>query len=215
MEYLQVKPHVIIEGPDGSGKSTLAGEIATTLNRSGFRATTTREPGGWNLSVTSTLREYILYGDGNKDNDITGLAFTLDSWAGYQHTKNVLKTHAVIQDRSVLSRLVYQREKVNDEVTRLFVSKCQYLDSAWTIYLRADRELILSRKPEHLRDVFEQGLDKTIENYEAILPIYRDLCGGRLSVLDVPAGQSVRDTADKAIALLVEEMPEFRKFYEN
>lgn len=215
MESPLLKPHVVIEGPDGSGKSALVGEIVKQLNTKKFRAVATREPGGWNMAVTEALRDWVIYGEGHKDPDIAGMSFLIDSWAAYQKTRKVLETHAVIQDRSVLSRLVYQSGKSSDVVTKLFVDKCPYLKTAWTLYLRTDPELIVSRKPMHLRDELEHNLENTIQRYDEIVGPFRELCDGAVSALEVKEGQSLDTVGAMAIDRLIKDMPGFREFYES
>lgn len=100
---------ITFEGPDGSGKSTQIELLKNYLNKKGYKALMTREPGGTRIS--ELIRDIIL------DKDNTDMSYMTEAFlyaaSRAQHVDQVIRPalndgNVVISDRFVDSSIVYQ-----------------------------------------------------------------------------------------------------------
>lgn len=114
---------VSFEGGDGAGKSTQVRLLRAAIERAGYEATVTREPGG--TEISERLRRLVL------DPALTAMSDRTEALlyaaARAQHVEEVIrpaleKGHVVVCDRFVDSSIVYQgigRELGEDQIVEL------------------------------------------------------------------------------------------------
>lgn len=110
---------ITFEGPDGSGKTTQIQELKTYLEKNGYNAVLTREPGG--TPIGEKIRQIIL-DKNNQEMDYVAEAL-LYAASRAQHVNQVIKPaleqgRMVICDRFMDSSIVYQGygRKLGDSV---------------------------------------------------------------------------------------------------
>ena len=100
---------ITIEGPDGSGKSTQIEKLRVYLEKKGYKAILTREPGG--TEISEKIRNIILDKNNKEMNNMTEALLYAASRA--QHVAEVIKPalemgETVICDRFIDSSIAYQ-----------------------------------------------------------------------------------------------------------
>ncbi|QOX65572.1 dTMP kinase [Anoxybacterium hadale] len=100
---------ITFEGPDGSGKTTQIERLRSFVEKKGYDAVLTREPGG--TAISEKIREIILDRNNTEMDPMTEALLYAASRA--QHVAQVIKPalesgRAVICDRFIDSSIVYQ-----------------------------------------------------------------------------------------------------------
>ncbi len=105
----KLKLFITLEGGEGTGKSTTASALRDKLEKSGYSAHVTREPGGQGLAIAEDIRKIIM--NHGEINAITELL--LFNASRSEHVDKVIKPrlnegNIVISDRFADSTVVYQ-----------------------------------------------------------------------------------------------------------
>ena len=198
---------ITIEGIECVGKSTNAKFIETMLNKKGYKALVTREPGG--SGIGEKIRNILLFEKKDTLSPMTELLLLFA--AREKHINEIIKPALengtwVICDRFTDASFAYQgfgRELGFEKVNQLKALIQKDFEPDLTILLDAPLEVITSRRKLNPNDRFESEDKKFFgrvrNGYLELAKIFED----RVKVID--ASQDIEDVQNQ-IKILINSM---------
>ena len=200
---------ITLEGADGSGKSTISRMLSSYLRDNGLKVTSTREPGGTDIS--EEIRKIILDDKNTEMKSTTEALLYAASRAQHIEEKIVpamRSNRIVICDRFVISSLVYQGiarnlgveniKKINDFATG-------GLSPDLVLFFDVDPERAMRRRGRRLKSdrIEKEKMDfhrSVYEGYKSIVNEY----DGNIKVIDaskskIEVFEQVKQIVDKLI----------------